>query len=228
MTPSTATTRKTAKKEPQWLSLGPAAQILGVSEETLRHWADAGRIHAYRTPGAHRRFAREDLLLLQSTGRPHLPQDMEDETLQRLRRRLRNTHRAQVIPDSLNEDARDHLRVLGRRLVELALRYHSDKHRRTAIREEAKFVGQGYGTESLSMGLSLPQTVESFLYHRNALIDTVRSMVPGGSLPDDALDLWRDVGDLVDIALQAIVQFYDDSSAIGSRSGTEISQAAPS
>ncbi len=228
MTPPPTTKRKTADKEPQWLSLGPAAQLLGVSEETLRNWADAGRIRAYRTPGAHRRFAREELLLLQSAGRPQLPQDLEDETLQRLRRRLRNTHRAQAMPDSLNEDARDHLRVLGRRLVELALRYHSDKHRRTAIREEAKFVGQGYGTESLSMGLSLPQTVESFLYHRNALIDTVRSMVPGGGSPDDALDLWRDVGDLVDIALQAIVQFYDDSSAIGNRSDAEASQVTPS
>ena len=217
---------KTSKKNPQWLSLGPAAQTLGVSEETLRHWADAGRIRAYRTPGAHRRFAIEDLLLLQRTGRPHLPQDLEDETLQRLRRRLGHNHGAQVVPDSLDEDARGHLRVLGRRLVELALQYHRDKHRRAAIREEAKFVGQGYGTESLAMGLSLPQAVESFLYHRNALIDTVRAMVPGEGSPDDALDLWRDVGDLVDTALQAIVQFYDDSSAIGDKSGSQVSQGA--
>jgi excisionase family DNA binding protein len=44
-----------------WLALGQAAKYLGVSERTLRKWADEGRIGAFSTPGGHRRFRLSDL-----------------------------------------------------------------------------------------------------------------------------------------------------------------------
>src|SRR5215213_2638010 len=44
-----------------WLSLGQAAKYLGVSERTLRKWADEGRLPAFSTPGGHRRFRLADL-----------------------------------------------------------------------------------------------------------------------------------------------------------------------
>jgi len=40
------------------LSLGPASRLLGVDPDTLRRWADEGRIEAFTTSGGHRRFAR--------------------------------------------------------------------------------------------------------------------------------------------------------------------------
>jgi excisionase family DNA binding protein len=40
------------------LSLGPASRLLGVDPDTLRRWADEGRIDAFTTAGGHRRFAR--------------------------------------------------------------------------------------------------------------------------------------------------------------------------
>ncbi len=45
----------------RWMTLGEASNFLGVDVSTLRAWADAGRIHAFRTPGGHRRFARGEL-----------------------------------------------------------------------------------------------------------------------------------------------------------------------
>jgi excisionase family DNA binding protein len=43
------------------LSLGEAAEILGVHPDTLRAWADDKRVAMWRTPGGQRRFRRRDL-----------------------------------------------------------------------------------------------------------------------------------------------------------------------
>lgn len=45
----------------EWLSLGPASRLVGVDPDTLRRWADDGRVRAFSTPGGHRRFAADDL-----------------------------------------------------------------------------------------------------------------------------------------------------------------------
>jgi excisionase family DNA binding protein len=52
-----AVTRSSAVAE-RPLSLGPASRLLGVDPDTLRRWADEGRIEAFTTSGGHRRFAR--------------------------------------------------------------------------------------------------------------------------------------------------------------------------
>jgi excisionase family DNA binding protein len=47
------------------LTVSEAAHELGVSENTVRRWADAGHLSVYRTPGGQRRFSRgamEDFL----------------------------------------------------------------------------------------------------------------------------------------------------------------------
>src|SRR5258705_2102058 len=43
-----------------WLALGPASRMVGVDPDTLRRWADDGRLRAYATPGGHRRFSLAD------------------------------------------------------------------------------------------------------------------------------------------------------------------------
>ena len=53
------------------LSLGQAAQALGISTTTARRWANEGRLGATRTAGGHRRFAASDVRrLLAERGRP--------------------------------------------------------------------------------------------------------------------------------------------------------------
>ncbi|MBI4236482.1 MAG: helix-turn-helix domain-containing protein [Chloroflexi bacterium] len=209
MTKTTSAKQET-DAESQWLSLGPAARFLGVSEVTLRHWADAGRIRSYRTVGSHRRFARQDLLLLlQERVRPARVGDLESEALQRLRRRLHSPHSARPGLDSLDEEARSRLRVLGRRVVEIAVRFHQDPRRRPALREEARFVGADYAAEALRLGLTLSRALESFLFHRTALIDTVRPLAPAEASREDVLELWRNVAELTDTVQLALVEAYE-------------------
>src|SRR3954449_6923316 len=51
----------TARREPEWLTLGQAARFLGVAQSTIRKWSDQGLVPAFYTPGGHRRFRRRDL-----------------------------------------------------------------------------------------------------------------------------------------------------------------------
>lgn len=43
------------------LRLSEAAAVLGVHPDTLRRWADSGKVPSARTPGGERRFNRADL-----------------------------------------------------------------------------------------------------------------------------------------------------------------------
>jgi diguanylate cyclase (GGDEF)-like protein/excisionase family DNA binding protein len=44
--------------EGQWLTVGQAARLLGVSAQTVRKWTDAGTLTTLRTQGGHRRYNR--------------------------------------------------------------------------------------------------------------------------------------------------------------------------
>jgi excisionase family DNA binding protein len=54
----------------EWLTLGRAAEYLGVAQSTIRKWCDAGRVPAFTTPGGHRRFRRSDLDAFLEQSRP--------------------------------------------------------------------------------------------------------------------------------------------------------------
>lgn len=56
-----ARTASSAADTREWLSLGPASRLVGVDPDTLRRWADEGRLPTFTTPGGHRRFERRDL-----------------------------------------------------------------------------------------------------------------------------------------------------------------------
>lgn len=54
-----------------YLRTGEVAQIFGVSERSVRQWADAGRLPCLRTPGGHRLFPKGAVMeaLQGATGR---------------------------------------------------------------------------------------------------------------------------------------------------------------
>lgn len=46
------------------LSIGEAAQLLGVHSDTVRRWTDSGRLRASRTLGGHRRYLKADVMAI--------------------------------------------------------------------------------------------------------------------------------------------------------------------
>lgn len=60
---------------PEWLTVGQAAQYLGVAQSTFRTWVDGGRVPSFTTPGGHRRVTREALDKFMSPGptQPTMP-----------------------------------------------------------------------------------------------------------------------------------------------------------
>ncbi|HEX9550202.1 MAG TPA: helix-turn-helix domain-containing protein [Candidatus Limnocylindrales bacterium] len=109
-----------------WLSLGPASRLVGVDPDTLRRWADAGRVRAFATPGGHRRFSRADLDRLVA-GRRSRTRSLAalGATSDRLARVYVRAYRdeAPLSPDRLQPGAREALRADGRRLVAVLLAY---------------------------------------------------------------------------------------------------------
>lgn len=53
--------RELDENEHEWLSLGAASRLLGVNADSLRRWANTGRVACITTPGGHRRFSRRSL-----------------------------------------------------------------------------------------------------------------------------------------------------------------------
>jgi excisionase family DNA binding protein len=204
--------RRTAANANDWLSLGPAARLLGVSDVTLRHWADQGRVRSYRTMGAHRRFSRADLvdLVQNRQGKQPFRENLGDQTLQRLRRKFRNSRASDRLPaEPTQDEERSRLRVLGRLVVELVLRSQGDRRKRADALEEARFIGREYGMETERAGMSASQAIESFLFHRSALVEAVRTLAPADASRDETLDLYRDIAELTDGMLMALVQSYE-------------------
>jgi excisionase family DNA binding protein len=59
--------------ESDWLTLGQAANYLGVAQSTIRKWTDQGTLPAIKTPGGHRRYRRGDLEAFLERSRPGRP-----------------------------------------------------------------------------------------------------------------------------------------------------------
>ena len=120
----------------------------------------------------------------------------------------------------MDGDSREHLRVLGRRLVEVAIRYHAEKRNRPALLEEARFIGSDYAAENQKLGHSLARAVEFFLSHRNRFVEIVQSLLPADVSRDETLRLLRDMAVLSDAVMLALIAGYQKTGVVPSTDRT--------
>lgn len=161
------------------MSLGEVCRALEVNEATLRQWADRGRLPVYRTPGGHRRFLREDVegLMNANGGVAAAESDPEDLALQRIRRKLSRTDLSeQPWMQSFQAEGRDRMRLFGRRLLSLLLRdnLQGRSRRRGETLSETHMLGNEYGSEMAARRVPLTDSVQAFLFFRQAVVEAVQ------------------------------------------------------
>ena len=168
---------RVSTKEPGWVSLTEARQLLGVSASTVRRWADTGLVRTFVTPGGHRRFSRaglEALLPERPSGRGSLGE--LGETPGRMARGYRraSTDETGRIPwvAELDDAQRERFRGYGRGIVNALVSAldSTDPVRRAERIREAEDACTEYGRIAGREGLGAPMTADLFLRFRRPFV----------------------------------------------------------
>ncbi len=162
---------RTEQPIPERLPLGKASRLLGVDPDTLRRWADEGRVPAFTTPGGHRRFDRrvlERLVLSRRTGAASRLAGVGD-TSTRLsaayRRRYGELHGdGSDLRSRIPAEKRLGFRDSGRRLVDALVRHLDEAGpRRASAEQEALDLAAEMGGRVAQLGVSLEDGVSMFV-----------------------------------------------------------------
>ena len=205
---------------PRWLSLGPASRMVGVDPDTLRRWADEGRIEAYVTPGGHRRFDRETIEALVSSRRSgRRPLASLGATPERLTRAYRRSYvgdsTARDVPAD-DERAREQYRRDGRLLVE-ALVAHldagaGDEMARDRSEAEATALVDDLAVRLATSGTSLTEAVGLFVAARRPFLDELTGLGRRRALDASRLAaLYQDASGLLDRLLLRLIATYQEA-----------------
>ena len=194
-----------ALKTDGWLALGPASRLVGVDPDTLRRWADEGRVEVFHTPGGHRRFERESLeRLIISGSRDRSTMASLGATPQRLTDAYRRTYlsRDGLTPnplDAVRDKDRELFRRNGRELVGALVRHlgHQGSEPSRSL-DEATELSVWLGTRLASSGTSLTESVALFVAARRPFMAELGTLAKRRRLDS------REVGALFDAASQAL------------------------
>lgn len=166
---------------PGWLTLGEASRMLGVDASTLRGWTDAGRVRAYRTPGGHRRYRRDDLAAFLRGHQQNRAGKLAD---------LIGPHGARLMPGASRRDIRrqqwyahvgpqaDAMRETCRRLMDALAAYLSGgRGQRTAV-QAGEESGRDLGRQVAALHLSQADAIRAFLFFKESITRSVSSHLP--------------------------------------------------
>jgi excisionase family DNA binding protein len=166
-----------------WLSLGPAARLVGVDPDTLRRWGDEGRIPVFVTPGGHRRFDRRSLDRLVASRRPAGQSAIAQlgATPTRLSRAYRRSYRGASddgIRRRFTEDDRESLRGSGRELVASIVCYLDARDAPSRVEAEGRAEAAVDATARLLAvtGASTADAAELFLQQRRPFLSELANL----------------------------------------------------
>ncbi len=186
--PERRATRHDQAPDQDWVGLGEASRLLGISHGTLRRWADEGRVAVFVTPGGHRRFSRHVLRSLLPAARSRRPSLARlGASPERIARAYRPAPRQQPSPrevpeqssprasswlDVLEDEDRTAFRARGREIVTVLLDYldATGTETRTIRLQEACRLAAQHGRRIAELGASMTEAVETFLRVRTPFV----------------------------------------------------------
>jgi excisionase family DNA binding protein len=203
-----------------WLSLGPASRLLGVDPDTLRRWADDGRIEAFVTPGGHRRFDRRSVEQLAAARSPvRQPIGLLGATPERIARAYRRSYRAGVAQDRkpvIEAHDRAAFREHGRLLVETLLT-HLDATTSVARKRteaDAMRVVDEIARRLAANGTSLTDAVELFVGARRPFLSELGAIGRRRTLdPARLATMYDSASSLLDRLLLRLIVTHQGSAA---------------
>lgn len=212
--------RPAAPADRDWLSLGPAARLIGVDPDTLRRWSDEGRIEAYTTPGGHRRFSRralERLIAARRAGQSR-PLASLGATPERLNRAYRRSYARPPTPArsrvAVGEREREAFRRDGRRLVEALLAHldADDPDARAAAEADAGRLADDLARRLACSGTSLTDSVALFVAARRPFLAELGAIARRRKLEPSRLSaLYEDVSGLLDRLLLRLINTHQET-----------------
>ena len=196
------------------LSISEASRLLGVSETTLRQWTDEGKIRAFITPGGHRRYSRVELQqFMGSQKRVHTVKDLvnELEHAAPLHREIAHTLFSSTSwYKELDIESQQHLAAAGRRLLNLVIKYITEPHKRDETVELVREVGRDFGETLAKLGLSLTDSIEAFIKHRDPVVNAATHLMKGReALNERAIEAIPLVSHIMDEVLVSLVTAYE-------------------
>lgn len=207
-----------SSRQQTWLTLGAASQVLGVSESTIRRWADAGEVRSFRTRGGHRRILEDDLRqMVAGNANPGATDSdrISDLAMARVKRRLSRgrTNHSHPALENLDAEARDRLRVMGRQLVDLFARYISSGRKKERFVEDARVIGREYGRTLVGLKIGLTAAITMFNSLRHSLEETASQIATEANLStEDAVEAMENILSLADVVLEGMAEVYESSS----------------
>lgn len=179
--------------------------MVGVDPDTLRRWADEGRVDVYHTPGGHRRFKRgslERMLRSSPTERARISRLGAPE--KRLLAAYRRTYRtgsagSGFALDTISGSDREAFRTSGRLLVvDLVAHLDSDGPARTAALRSAAERSAELGARLVATRASLTEAVSLFVAARQPFMTELSALAKRRALDS------RQVAELLNEASAAL------------------------
>jgi excisionase family DNA binding protein len=202
-----------------WLSLTEAGRLLGVSQNTVRRWADAGRLPVFTTPGGHRRFSRGRLeaFLAGNPVADRVP--LADARVAILDAIARMVHEHYDPPwtERWPADMRTRIRAQGREMLERLLAHlDGPDEARPSLLDAMRATALRYGAILNDAGIPLAWTVRGFIEFQTTFMDEIETIAETRSLtPSATRRFLRDCeGDLSDVLLR-VVDGYDARRSAG-------------
>ncbi len=213
--PVATQTGRSASDRP--LSLGPASRLLGVDPDTLRRWADEGRIDAFTTAGGHRRFHRATVERILEARRHDATIRLATlgATTDRLSRAYRRgySHGAPggEVRDAIPSADRDSFRDSGRRLVAALLEHldAADDAGRDRAEQQAIAVTDELTRQLVASGIGPADAVSLFVASRRPFLTELGVIARRRSLdPERLTAIYDSSSTLLDRLLIRLVSSY--------------------